>query len=85
MIRRVGVVEVECFKCGEKGHKCRECPLWVRKEKVAHVVRPQKAQQEKKPVCLVRGKAQEKEKRLRRAEKEETVHVAMPQEAQQEK
>ena len=27
MIRRVGVVEVECFKCGEKGHKCRECPL----------------------------------------------------------
>jgi len=18
---------VECFKCGEKGHKCRECPL----------------------------------------------------------
>jgi len=26
-IRRVGVVEVECFKYGEKGHKCRECPL----------------------------------------------------------
>jgi len=27
MIRRVAVVEVECFKCGEKGHKCRECLL----------------------------------------------------------
>jgi len=27
MIRRVGVVEVECFKCEKKGHKCRECLL----------------------------------------------------------
>jgi len=27
MIRRVGVVEVECFKYRERGHKCRECPL----------------------------------------------------------
>jgi len=27
MIRRIGVVEVKCFKCGEKEHKCRECPL----------------------------------------------------------
>jgi len=27
MIRRIEVVVVECFKCGEKGHKCRECPL----------------------------------------------------------
>jgi len=26
-IRRQKVVEVECFKCGEKGHKCRVCPL----------------------------------------------------------
>ena len=51
MIRRVGVVEVECFKYGEKGHKCKECLLWVRKEKAARVVRPQKAQQEKKPAC----------------------------------
>ena len=29
--RQKEVVVVECFKCGEKGHKCRECPL--RKEK----------------------------------------------------
>ena len=26
-IRRVEVVVVECYKCGEKGHKCRECLL----------------------------------------------------------
>jgi len=44
MIRRVKVVEVGCFKCREKRHKYKECPLWVRKEKAAHVVRPQKAQ-----------------------------------------
>jgi len=36
IIRRVGVIEVECFKYGEKGHKCKECPLWVRKKKAAH-------------------------------------------------
>ena len=38
-IRRIGVVEVECFKCREKGHKCKECPLWIRKEKVAYIAR----------------------------------------------
>jgi len=26
-IRQMGVVEVKCFECREKGHKCRECPL----------------------------------------------------------
>jgi len=25
MIRRVEAVVVECYKCGEKEHKCREC------------------------------------------------------------
>ena len=54
--RTVGVVEVECFKCGEKGHKCKECPLWVRKEKAVHVARPQKVQQEEKLVCHVKEK-----------------------------
>jgi len=43
-------VEVECFKCGEKGHKYRECPLWKGKklrvvEEAARVAMPQKAQQ----------------------------------------
>ena len=49
-IRRQEMVEVEYFKCGEKGHKCRGCPLWKGKklrvvEEVAHVAMPQKAQQ----------------------------------------
>ena len=76
MIRRVGEVEVECFKCGEKGHKCRECPLWVKKEKVVCVVRLQKVQQEKRPVCPIRGKVQEEEKRLRKVEGSEAARPA---------
>ena len=60
-IRRVGVVKVECFKYGERGHKCRECPLWVRK---------------KKPACLVKKKVQEKERKLRRAEGNKTACMA---------
>jgi len=24
---------VECYKCGEEGHKCRECPLWEKVER----------------------------------------------------
>ena len=48
-IRRQETVEVECFKCGEKGHKCRECPIWKGEKKlqvvkkVARVAMPQKA------------------------------------------
>jgi len=34
MIRKQETVEVECFKCGEKGHKCRECPLWKGEKKL---------------------------------------------------
>ena len=40
MIRRVGVVEIEYFKYGKKGHKCKEYLLWMRKEKVICVTRP---------------------------------------------
>jgi len=58
-IRRQKAIVVECFKCGEKGHKCKEYPLWrktkkekklrrVEEEKVAHVAKPQKAQQTEK-------------------------------------
>ena len=34
MIKRVGAVEVECYKCGEMEHKCREYPLWEKKKRV---------------------------------------------------
>jgi len=26
---------MECYKCGKERYKCRECPLWKRKERVA--------------------------------------------------
>jgi len=57
VIRRQEAAVVECFKCREKGHKCRDCPLWKRTkeerklrrvEEAAHVAKPQKAQQEKR-------------------------------------
>jgi len=76
-IRQMGVAEVECFECREKGHKYRECPVWIRrknKERAARVARPQKAQQEKRPVRPVKGKAQEGERRLRRVEGSEAAH-----------
>jgi len=54
---------VRCFKCGEEGHKCRWCPIWKK---------------EKRPVHPEKGKAQEKERRLRRAEEEEAARMARP-------
>ena len=51
IIRKQEMVKVECFKCGEKEHKCREYPLWKGEKKlrvveeVVHVAMPQKAQQ----------------------------------------
>ena len=83
MIRRYEIVVVECFKCGEKGHKCRECPLWEKKERVARVAKSQKVHQQKRPVCSIKGKAQEEERRLRRVEEKEVACVAKPREAQQ--
>ena len=77
-IRRHKAIEVECFKCGERGHKCKECPLWVRKEKAVHVARPQKVQQEEKLARPIKGKAQEKERKLRRVEESKAVHMAEP-------
>jgi len=77
-IRRHKVVVVECFKCGKKEHKCRECPLWKKKEKVICVAKPQKVHQQKGPACPVKGKAQEGERRLRRVEEEEAACVTKP-------
>jgi len=54
---------VECYKCGEEGHKCRECLLWRKKEQV-----------ERKLVHPVNKKAQETERRIRRAEKDKAVY-----------
>jgi len=34
IIRKQEAVEVECFKCREKGHKCRVCPLWKEEKKL---------------------------------------------------
>jgi len=44
-IRRHEVVVVKCFKYGEKGYKCRKCPLWEKKERVVYVAKPQKTHQ----------------------------------------
>jgi len=77
-------VGVRCFKCGEEGHKCRECPLW--EKKVKRVARPNggKAhQEERRPAHPIRKKAQEGEKRLRRMEEEKAARPAKG-EAQQE-
>ena len=70
VIRSMRTIAVRCFKCGEKEHKCRECPLWERKVKRVACPKEEKAHQEKKrPACPIREKVQEREKRLRRMEK----------------
>jgi len=74
MIRSMRMLEVKCFRCGEEGHKCRECPLW--EKKVKRVVRPKEGkahQEERRPARPIREKAQEGEKRLRRMEEEKTA------------
>jgi len=80
MIRKHEVVVVECFKCGEKGHKYKECPLWKERAegRIVHVARPQKAHQQREPVHPEKRKAQEEERKLRRIKKEKAVRVAKP-------
>ena len=44
-VRSIRTVAVKYFKCGGKGHKYRECLLWIKRkneERAAHVARPQK-------------------------------------------
>jgi len=86
MIRSVRMVEVKCFKCRKEGHKCRECLLWIKRKdekEEACMARPRKAQQEERPACPIKGKVQEKEKKLRRVEEKEAVRP-MKGKAQQE-
>jgi len=79
VVRNVRMVVVRCFKCGEEGHKYRECLLGERKMKRVACPKEEKAHQgERRPVRPKKGKAQEKERRLRRAEEEEVVCVARP-------
>ena len=61
VVRSIRMEAVRCFKCGEEGHKYRWCPTWKKKKRLAR---------------SEKGKAQEKERRLRRAEEEEVVCVA---------
>jgi len=82
-IRSIRMV-VKCFNCGEEGHKCRMCLLWKRREKrVAHPDEGKVYQKERKPVCPVREKVQERERRLRRMKEEKTA-CPVKGEAQQE-
>jgi len=77
--------KVEYYKCREEGHKCKECPLWKKIERVVHLVQGKAHQQEKRKLAhLIKGKAQEGERKLRRTKEGEAVHVARPQEMQQE-
>jgi len=59
VVRSTRTVVAKCFKCGEEGYKCRECPLWERKLK--RVVRPKE------------GKAHQEEKKLRKVEEDEAA------------
>jgi len=74
VVRSTRIVVVRCFKCGEEGHKCRECPLWERKLKRVACPNGRKAhQEERRPACPIREKAQEEEKKLRRIEEEKAA------------
>jgi len=81
VVRSMRMIVVRCFRCREEGHKCRECPLWIKgrnKEKAARVAKPQKVQQEKRLVHPAKGKVQERERILRRVEGSKAAHVASP-------
>jgi len=43
IVRSIRKVGVKCFECRVEGHKCRECPLWIKRkneEKAVRVARP---------------------------------------------
>jgi len=83
VVKSIRTVAVRCFKCGEKRHKCRECPLWEKKlKRVAHPDRGKAHQEERRLAHPIREKAQKGEKRLRRVEEKEAACMARPREAQ---
>jgi len=58
VVRSMRTATVRCFKCGEKGHKCRECSLWKRKVKRVACPNEKKVhQEEKRPARPIREKA----------------------------
>jgi len=60
-VRSMRIVVVKYFKCGEEGHKYRECPLGERKVKrVAHPKEGKAHQGERRLARPEKGKAQEK-------------------------
>jgi len=85
-VRSMRTIVVRCFKCREEGNKCRECLLWERRlKRVAHPKEGKVHQEERRPVHLKRGKAQEqREKREVRRVKEEKAACSVKGEAQQE-
>jgi len=60
-IRRQEVIVVECFKCGEQGHKCKECPLWEKMRKEKRLRR----EEEERAVHPIREKVQKAEMKLK--------------------
>ena len=63
VVRSMKTVAVRCFKCGEEGHKCRECPLWEKKPK--RVARPngEKCTNKRRGQRILLGKRHRKEER----------------------
>jgi len=73
-VRSMRTTVVECFKCEEEEHKCRECPLWEKKVKrVAHPIEGKVHQEKGRPARPIREKVQEGEKRLRRMEEKKAA------------
>jgi len=60
VVRSTRTVVVRCFKCGEEGHKCRECPLW---EKVQEGEKRLRRAEEGEAACSVKREAQQEWKR----------------------
>jgi len=70
VIRRQKSVMVKYVKCGKKGHKYKKCLLWMRKERIAHIAKPQKAHQPKEHGMLCKGRSTGKKVEKDRGERD---------------